>query len=208
MLKYFVGIAAALLPWMAGGAEAVKVAAVVPEGNMNIVETAPGVFRMEAKSGANPPGRSAQYCRFVLEFKTPVDLRNRTLSFKASTDTPDKIMAFYVRAYGSNPKKPDGSFYDYTPLFQKNPGTILFRLRERKNSAPLLWEPKAVTGQPAEQITRLQFLVGTRSAHSDIQLTVSDLQLSGKPAGNALEIASIQPERNVKVAEVTPGTYQ
>ena len=193
MLKYVAVIAVALLPWMGAAAEAVKVASLVPERNVKVVQTSPGVFRMEAKSGANPAGKSAQYCRFILKFAKPVDLRNRTLSFKASSDTPDRIIALYVRAYGSNLKKPDGSFYSYTPLFQKNPGPIRFSLREKKSAAPLLWEHAAVTGQPAEQVTQLQFLVGTRSADSDIRLTVSDLQLSDAPAvrGEAVAFSRI-----------------
>ena len=207
MKKYVLMLAAAMLG-LGLAAEPLEVASFAMENKGKVTSPSAGVYRMDGVSIQNPPGKSAQYCRFVLTFKEPVDLRHQTLSFKASTETPEKIVAFYVRAYGSNPKKPDASFNNYTPLFQRTPGAIQFRLREKKSYAPFFWEQAVVTGKAADGVTKLQFLVGTRTANSNIQLTVSDLQISGRPAGDAVEIASIQPERNVKVTEVTPGTYQ
>ncbi|MBR4956217.1 MAG: hypothetical protein IKZ31_00540 [Lentisphaeria bacterium] len=114
MKKCFVFLAAAVMGILSvRAASPVEVASFAVEGKGKVTSPAPGVYRMDAVSGENPAGKSAQYCRMVLYFKKPVDLRNRTLSFKAASETPEKIVAFYVRAFGSNPKKPDASFNKY-----------------------------------------------------------------------------------------------
>lgn len=210
MKKYFVFLAAAVLGILsAQAASPVEVASFAMEGKGKVMSPAPGVYRMDGMSGPNPAGKSAQYCRFVLNFKKPVDLRNRTLSFKASTETPEKVLAFYVRAYGTDPRKPDASFNRYAALF-KDQEPMQFRIRAQKNLPPLSWEPAVVTGKAPDAVTKLQILVGTRSANSPIQLTLSDLELSDAPkaAGNSLEIASARMVGKGTVQELSPGTYQ
>ena len=210
MKKCFVFLAAAVMGILSvQAASPVEVASFAVEGKGKVTSPASGVYRMDAISGENPAGKSAQYCRMVLYFKNPVDLRNRTLSFKAASETPEKILAFYVRAFGSNPKKPDASFNKYSAFF-KNQDPMQFQIRAQKNLPPLSWEPAVVTGQAPDAVTKLQILVGTRSANSPIQLTLSDLQLSdaAAPTGNGLEIASVQMMNKGEITELNPGEYQ
>ena len=108
-----------------------EIASVAPEPGVKVESPSPGVYRMTARTGKNPP-KSAQYRRFILHLEQPLDLRGKELRFNASSKTGDAVLALFVRAFGSDRAKPDLSYLNYAYPFRKNPGPHSIRLAQAR----------------------------------------------------------------------------
>jgi len=172
-----------------------EIASVAPEPGVEVASPVPGVYKMTARTGKNPP-KSAQYRRFILHLKQPLDLRGKELRFNASSKTGDAVLALFVRAFGSDRAKPDLSYLNYAYPFRKNPGPHSIRLAQAWARGILSWEPGIITGRDASAVTRIQFFVGSRTEDAPLEL-----ELSG------FEVRPFAPNRLADTEEAVPAMF-
>lgn len=122
------------------------------------------VFLLSGTTALNV-GPAAQYRSGAIEFAKPLDLTGKQIRFRARSATPDKILALYVRAYNEGQRKPVWSALNYASPFSRGEVECIL---VPEGGRTLVWEPKVVSGEPANKVKTIQFLLGSRTENAPI----------------------------------------
>ncbi|MGE4563557.1 MAG: heparinase II/III family protein [Victivallaceae bacterium] len=141
-------------------------------------------IRLGGKTGTNS-GNSAQYRTGSIVFAEPVDLTGKQLRFKASSTTPDALLALYIRAYNQGETKPVWSALNYANPFAG--GEIECIVRPDAKGV-LNWEPGAVSGAAPAKVNRIQFWLGSRSENAPLEAKFYDFVI--EDANTAAPVAA------------------
>ena len=111
------------------------------------------------------------YTSASVKFPKPIDLTGRSLIFKAWSPAPSP--GFYVRCYNRDAKKPCWSFQSWDSLVTADPTD--FRLTAGRSSV-MKWEAEVAFGA-ANEVDRIEFIIGSSNAGSPQKLLVSSLEV-------------------------------
>ena len=101
---------------------------------------------------------------------TPISLAGKTLKIiAASGNIPG---SFYLRAYNHGENKPVWSFLSRSKILKSSPDEFTFTAGR---DSILKWEPAMVNGQTANQVDRIQFLIGTAAGNTPVNVTISSI---------------------------------
>jgi len=125
-------------------------------------------------SGKTPEKKGNKYFYSSIYFKTPLDLKGKSLEFDAATKFPAATQAIYLRFFNKDESKPTLSYFSWSSPLSVTPKK--FSLTRYQDSA-LKWESSTVGNSDPGAVTRLQIWIGSNQDNADIDLTMSNLRV-------------------------------
>ena len=131
--------------------------------------------------GHTPTAEGSKYFGIMVPLGSPVDIRERALTFDARTPTPDTTKAFYVRLYNEGESKPAWSFNSWNQQLKE--GWRSFTLQHGLCVDGLAWERGLVEDRVADKVDRVEFIIGTRADDADVLAVVDNLRFVPRRPG-------------------------
>jgi outer membrane protein assembly factor BamB len=106
----------------------------------------------------------------------PADADARTILLDCWTSTPQATQAVYVRLYGPD-RKIVASWNHWQSPFQRGP-QLQIALNQGQGRQGFTWEEKMAAGRPANPISAVEIVIGTRAAGARFDIYLDNLRMT------------------------------
>ena len=118
------------------------------------------------------------YFGAIVPLPKSMDLTQRRLIFRAKTNHPGVTQAFYVRAYNRGESKPAWSFNSWNSHLRDT--WREFSIQQGLSVNGLSWEAGVVEDRVANNIDRIEFIIGTNEDATPVDIIINSIRCAAK----------------------------